>query len=125
LNSGAYSTRASVLDFSGKHFDVLSESMCDDARDIQSIPWLTPRPDNSDVEVLLQVGLSREQTLDSCRTIGGTARSLAVRYTARDSGYVPTPEAETQLFKLIQTGTTATSPDGLRPERRPLNFELP
>lgn len=142
LNQGTFLTRASVVDFVGKHYDVLSESECDDARDVKSIRWLSPRSDKLDVEVVLEVGLTREQTDDSCRTTGGKARPLAVRYAAGDTGYAPTAEAETQLFKLIQidpdfavdpavAGTMrqpaarATLPDDLRPERGPLVYEIP
>jgi hypothetical protein len=95
------------------------------------------------VEFVIEAGLRRDNGGDACRTIGGTARSLRLRYSAHSTGYVPTQEAEAQLAKLIAkdpdfavdpavagamlAGSAATTswPAGLRPERRPLDLDLP
>ncbi len=93
---------------------------------------------------MIEAGLRRDNGGDVCRTVGGTARLLQLRYSAQSTGYVPTREAEAQLPTLIvkdpdsavdpavASATRAAPvapviswPAGVRPERLPLNLDLP
>ncbi len=49
LNQGTYSTSASVVDFAAKHYDVPSEAVREDARDVKGVRWLSSIPADQDV----------------------------------------------------------------------------
>ena len=139
LNQGTYSTSATVVDFAARQYDVLLESLCEDARDVRSVRWLSQKPSELGVEVVIEAGERRDNTNFTCRTTGGKARPWLLGYQLEPTGYVATPQTEARLAKLApaqdppldpsvraalaqRPGMAAQLPEELRPKRRPLDY---